>query len=167
MSIRIPSNVVEPIPIGTGAIHIVRKGRSKSILLTSLTRPRVKNAFSDDMYNDLILLLQTASTDDSISGIVLTGQGPYFSSGADLKNTNFLGDDNDDDEEGESSSTWKKPPGRFMLEMIRFPKLIAAAVNGPAVGIGVTLLMHCDLCYCTKEATFWAPFTRLAIGKCC
>lgn len=51
-----------------------------------------------------------------------------------------------------------------MLAMMRFPKIIAAAVNGPAVGIGVTLLLHCDLCYCTKDVTFWSPFSRLAIG---
>ena len=42
-------------------------------------------------------------------------------------------------------------------------KLVCAAVNGPAVGIGVTLLLHCDLCYCTNEATFWVPFTRIAL----
>ena len=43
------------------------------------------------------------------------------------------------------------------------PKILAAAVNGPAVGIAVTLLMHCDLVHCTSNATFWAPFTRLAL----
>jgi peroxisomal 3,2-trans-enoyl-CoA isomerase len=50
-----------------------------------------------------------------------------------------------------------------MLSLIRFPKIFAAAVNGPAVGIAVTLLMHCDLVHCSNTATLWAPFTRLAL----
>jgi enoyl-CoA hydratase/carnithine racemase len=52
-----------------------------------------------------------------------------------------------------------------MMTLLSFPKIIAAAVNGPAIGIGVTLLFHCDLCYCTSNATFWIPFTRLALGS--
>jgi enoyl-CoA hydratase/carnithine racemase len=52
-----------------------------------------------------------------------------------------------------------------MMTILSFPKIIAAAVNGPAIGIGVTLLFHCDLCYCTSNATFWIPFTRLALGS--
>lgn len=59
--------------------------------------------------------------------------------------------------------TIDKPAGRFMMALIRFTKPFVAAVNGPAVGIGVTLLLHCDLVYCTKEATFWVPFTRIAL----
>ncbi len=52
-----------------------------------------------------------------------------------------------------------------MMTILSFPKIIAAAVNGPAIGIGVTLLFHCDLSYCTSNATFWIPFTRLALGS--
>lgn len=86
--------------------------------------------------------------------------GEYFSSGADLKNTNMIPDDDET-----TQPTFMKPAGRFMVAMLHFPKLICAAVNGPAVGIGVTLLLHCDLCFCTKNATFWTPFTRIALGK--
>jgi len=53
--------------------------------------------------------------------------------------------------------------GRFMMALLAFEKVFVAAVNGPAVGIGVTLLMHCDLVYCTGNATFWVPFTRIAL----
>lgn len=156
----IPQDIPEPIPFGTGAIGIARRGASGSILLTALSRPKVKNAFSDNMYSDLTSMLKLAATDDTISAIVLTGTGPYFSSGADLKNMQLLPDD-----DGNRKPTLEKPAGQFMLAMMRFPKIIAAAVNGPTVGIGVTLLLHCDLCYSVKEATFWAPFTRLAIGE--
>ncbi len=50
-----------------------------------------------------------------------------------------------------------------MMALLAFEKVFVAAVNGPAVGIGVTLLMHCDLVYCTNTATFWVPFTRIAL----
>jgi enoyl-CoA hydratase/carnithine racemase len=130
-----------------------------SILIVALSRPRVKNAFSDDLYLDLIDVLQDTAADDTLSAIVLTGCGNYFSSGADLKQGTFLPED------GSRRDTLNLPAGRFMMSLLAFPKLIGVAVNGPAVGIGVTLLLHCDLCHCTDKATFWIPFTRLALGK--
>jgi len=63
----------------------------------------------------------------------------------------------------DETATIDRPAGRFMMTMIAFPKVIVAAVNGPAIGIGVTLLLHCDLVYCTRNATFWVPFTRIAL----
>ena len=94
--------------------------------------------------------------DPTLSAIVLTGSGSYFSSGADLSTNAFQ-------PEPHGRRTRQKPAGRFMLSIIRFSKIFAAAVNGPAVGIAVTLLMHCDLVHCSDQATFWAPFTRLAL----
>ena len=155
------------VAFGTGkelTLRIARRGKDRSILLVALNRPRVKNAFNDEQYLDLISVLQHASIDDSIAAVVLTGEGSYFTSGADLKETNLLPEDDDEDEGGSGKSGMLgKPPGRFMMELIKFPKIICSAVNGPTVGIGVTLLLHCDLCYCTEDATFWAPFTRLAL----
>lgn len=130
-----------------------RMGHTNSILLTSLNRPRVKNAFNDEQYMDLVNLLHSAQKDDSIHAIVLTGTGNYFSSGADLSDMDFESEKNMID----------KPAGLFMMALLSFPKVFVAAVNGPAVGIGVTLLMHCDLVYCTPNSTFWVPFTRIAL----
>lgn len=140
---------------GRGTIRISR--HHGSIVVVALNRPRVKNAFSDDLYLDLIDVMDHVAADDSCAAIVLTGTGSYFSSGADLKGTNFYTTNRD---------TLNATAGRFMMAIIEFPKIIAAAINGPAVGIGVTLLLHCDLCYCSSEtATLWAPFTRLALGE--
>ncbi|CAM9532802.1 unnamed protein product [Phaeothamnion confervicola] len=50
-----------------------------------------------------------------------------------------------------------------MLALMRFPKPVVAAINGPAVGIGTTLLLHCDMTYATPTAFFWMPFFRLAL----
>ena len=147
---------------GRGNIHICRQGQQNSVLIVSLWRPHVKNAFHDDLYLDLIDVLASVTADRTVSAIVLTGTGHYFSSGADLKNGSFLPEEEND----RGRDTVHKPAGRFMMALLAFPKIIAAAVQGPAVGIGVTLLLHCDLVYCTERSTFWAPFTRLALGEC-
>jgi peroxisomal 3,2-trans-enoyl-CoA isomerase len=141
---------------GRGTLKIGRRGKQRSILLVALHRPRSMNAFNDDMYEDLIDLMKATINDDSVAAIVLTGTGEYFSSGADLKNGNFH-------PEAGGRRTLQKPAGRFMMALIAYPKIIAAAVQGPAVGIAVTLLMHCDLVHASNDATFWAPFTRLAL----
>lgn len=56
-----------------------------------------------------------------------------------------------------------KPVGRFMWEVSHFPKPIIAAVNGPAVGVGVTMLLHCDIIICSNDTFFWTPFARIAV----
>lgn len=55
------------------------------------------------------------------------------------------------------------PAAVFMRAVASFPKMVIAAVNGPAVGVAVTLLCHVDLAYAVPEATFWTPFLRMAI----
>jgi enoyl-CoA hydratase/carnithine racemase len=57
----------------------------------------------------------------------------------------------------------ESPAAVFMRAVIAFPKLVVVAVNGPAVGIAVTLLCHVDLAYAVPEASFWTPFFRMAI----
>jgi len=138
-----------------GTLRTVRRGHKDSILLVALNRPLVKNAINDDVYLDLIDVLQDTANDPSISCLVLTGTGSYFSSGADLKNGTLS------PERGGRHSL-HKPVGKFMLRLIGYPKLLAAAVNGPSVGIGTTMLFHFDLVYCTVNATFWTPFSRIA-----
>lgn len=150
--------------------------RRGAILIVALHRPEVKNAFNDAMYLDLIDTLRDASFDETIAAVVLTGTGSYFSSGADLKETSQVllssMNESNDDISGEGNGATigfdmqRRPPGQFMMALLQFPKVIVAAVNGPAVGIGATLLFHCDIVVCTPQATFWTPFTRLALGMC-
>ena len=144
------SNAVKPFG---STLLTKRLGHKNSIVLVCLNRPRVKNAFNDEQYDDLVDLLAAAQNDAAVHAVVLTGGGQYFSSGADLTETDFEGDEDMID----------KSAGRFMMALIAFRKVFVAAVNGPAVGIGVTLLMHCDLVYCTDRAWFWVPFTRIAL----
>jgi enoyl-CoA hydratase/carnithine racemase len=144
----------QPTRYGRGTLSLARRGQ---ILIVALDRKQVKNAFNDDVYLDLVDVLHQVEHDDSLVAIVLTGAGSYFSSGADLKalksNPGAMG-----------NKTLERPTGKFMMSLIGFSKIIAVAVNGPAVGIGVTLLLHCDLVICAERASFWAPFTRLALG---
>jgi enoyl-CoA hydratase/carnithine racemase len=144
----------QPTRFGRGTLSLARRGQ---ILIVALDRLQLKNAFNDDVYLDLVDVLHMVEQEDSVVAIVLTGTGSYFSSGADLKalkkNPGAMG-----------NQTLERPTGKFMMALIGFPKIIAVAVNGPAVGIGVTLLLHCDLVICAERASFWAPFTRLALG---
>ena len=138
---------------------IQHQGCQQNILLIALNRPQTKNAFNNTLYKDLIHLLNDVEKDDSIDVIVLTGMGDYFSSGADLSDF----DDNDDDDGDKKEGTIHKPSGQFMMKILSFPKLICCAINGPTIGIGVTLLPHVDLSYCTYTSTFWTPFNRIAL----
>jgi enoyl-CoA hydratase/carnithine racemase len=147
-----------PCSFGHGTLRICRRGTNKSIVLVALDRPKQYNAFDDTVYEDLTSILLLTKADNTVSAIVLTGVGSYFSSGANLKNGNF-----EPEPVPGRQTVLTKPVGQFMYTLISYPKLLAAAVNGPAVGIGVTLLMHCDIVHCTTTATFWLPFTRLAL----
>jgi len=127
---------------------------SDGIFTITLNRPPLKNAFNSDMYNDFTKALKLAKREEKVLAVILTGSGSLFSSGADLKQGVDLG------EEVESRN---QPVGNFMWELMHFPKPVIACVNGPAVGIGFTLLMHCDIVYCVQDTYFWSPFARIAL----
>ena len=131
----------------------------EQILIICLSRVKKYNAFNDVMYSEFIQALRGASQDDAVKAVVLTGDGTFFSSGADLTDpaNDFTPKLNS------SRDTLNRPAGQFMMEVLSFPKLLIAAVNGPAVGIAVTLLLHCDIVYLAPKATLWAPFSRLAL----
>jgi len=156
MNTKVLPTTHDPSIISFGTcLNIARRGNKLNILLIALTRPSVKNAFHSILYQDLIHLLYLTTDDSSIDAIVLTGTGLYFSSGADI-NSSFQEHETKSQETNHSSM-------QFMMEILKYPKILCAAVNGPALGIAVTLLFHCDLCYCVHDATFWIPFTRLAL----
>lgn len=133
---------------------------SKDILVTSeggitkitFNRPAKKNAISFQMYQDIMRALKKASTDNSVI-TVFTGTGDYYSSGNDLNNlTNDAGE----------IATSARLLREFVNCFIDFPKPLVAVVNGPAVGIAVTLLALFDAVYASDRATFNTPFIQLA-----
>lgn len=133
----------------TDNINAATEGR---VRVVTFNRPEKKNAFTQAMYGRLADEMEAAAYDPSIRVMVLTGVGDTFSSGNDV--SDFL----DRIEDG------SEPPAlRFLRQLPLFPKPLVAAVNGAAVGIGTTLLLHCDLVYASSDARFILPFAALGV----
>lgn len=136
---------------------------SKGILVTSedgitkitFNRPAKKNAITFQMYQDIILALKNASTDNTVMA-VFTGTGDYYSSGNDL--TNFTSAAGGMEEAANRGAEVLR---EFVNSFIDLPKPLVAVVNGPAVGISVTLLGLFDAVYASDKATFHTPFSQL------
>ncbi|MEM5516118.1 enoyl-CoA hydratase-related protein [Henriciella sp. AS95] len=121
------------------------------ILTIMINRPERKNALTQAMYGAMADAIKDANSDKGVRAIVITGNGDLFTAGNDL--TDFAAGM----EEGE-------PPVQRFLNTIRdAEKTIIAAVNGPAIGVGLTMLLHCDIAYAAETADFRAPFTALGL----
>ncbi len=118
-----------------------------------IDRPEKKNALTAAMYGRLTEEMDAAAENPDIRVMVLTGTRDTFSSG------NDLGDFLDRIEDGVEPAAFG-----FLRRLPSFPKPLVAAVNGAAVGIGTTMLLHCDLVYASSEARFILPFA--ALGLC-
>ncbi|HEX4585120.1 MAG TPA: enoyl-CoA hydratase [Burkholderiaceae bacterium] len=123
-----------------------------AIARIQIARPARKNAITADMYAALSQALTAAETDDSVRVILLHGQPDVFSAGNDLED--FL---------RAPPQQADAPVFRFMAALSGAAKPVVAAVNGAAVGIGTTLLLHCDLVYCADDSRFSLPFVNLGL----
>jgi enoyl-CoA hydratase/carnithine racemase len=127
---------------------------SDGIQVIRLVRPEKRNALTEDMYRALTDALVAAETDPSIRVRVLLGSGGHFSAGNDI--AVFLAS-----AKGEQGTP--REVLRFIEALPLLRKPLIAGVDGQAVGIGTTLLMHCDLVYATPRATFATPFLDLGL----
>ena len=135
------------------------------ILTITLNRPDRLNAFTGQMMNDLIAAFDSASKDDEIRVVIITGEGRGFCAGADLGagEATFNRDENprakkSDDEE---NLEWLRDGGgRTTLAIYDCSKPIIAAINGPAVGVGVTMTLPMDIRLASEEAKFGFVFAR-------
>lgn len=119
-------------------------------------RPDKKNAITRAMYSAMAEGLETANTADDIRVVVIAGGEGCFSAGNDL--TDFM-------EAPPHIGGGDMPPvERFMRALMACEKPVIAAVDGLAVGIGTTLLLHCDLVYATARSVFTTPFVNLALA---
>ena len=118
----------------------------------TLNRMERKNSITAAMYTALADALDAASTDSSVRAVVIQGHETIFSSG------NDIGDFLNAPPAGQDS-----PVFRFLRAISTFAKPIVAAVCGPAVGIGTTMLLHCDLVYAGDNAAFSMPFVNLGL----
>jgi enoyl-CoA hydratase/carnithine racemase len=122
------------------------------ILTFSFNRPEKKNAITAAMYAEAARILHDAEQNAAVRVVVLTGVGNAFTAGNDLKD--FLENPPVDSE---------APVFRFMAAVVALTKPVIAAVAGVAVGIGTTVLLHCDLIYAAPEARFQLPFVNLGL----
>jgi enoyl-CoA hydratase/carnithine racemase len=121
------------------------------VLLLTLNRPERKNAFDETMWREARDALADAQADDAVRAVIVTGAGDAFSAGQDLGQM--------------AAPPADGPPGfpSFMDRLVAFDKPLLAAVNGVGVGIGLTLLLHCDVVWMAEEARLRAPFVPLGV----
>ncbi len=138
---------------------------NNKILTITLNRPDRLNAFTGQMMNDLISAFDSASKDDEVRVIIVTGEGRGFCAGADLAagEATFNRDKNPRAEktEDEENLEWLRDGGgRTTLAIYDCSKPIIAAINGPAVGVGVTMTLPMDIRLASEDAKFGFVFAR-------
>ena len=131
----------------------VRIDRNEGVIAITLARPERRNAITVAMYAALADAIESASTDESARLITIRGEGQDFTAGNDLMDFMVeLPRDSDD-----------IPVWRFLRALARNEVPILAAVQGNAVGIGTTMLLHCDLVIAEESAHFSLPFVDLGL----
>jgi enoyl-CoA hydratase/carnithine racemase len=129
--------------------------QSNGILTLEFNRPERKNAITGAMYSTLATALRDADQDPLVRAILITGKPEIFTAGNDLDD--FLNNAGDD------AMTESRPVFQFMQALEGCSKPVIAAVAGAAVGIGTTMLLHCDLVYAADNAKFSMPFVQLGL----
>lgn len=123
------------------------------VLTIRIDRPQKKNALTEEFYTALSIAVEEAQTNEAVRVVVITGTDNCFTAGNDLKD--FV--------ERPPSLASEAPAGRFMRAIARAEKPLIAAVEGVAIGIGTTLLLHCDLVIAGKSARLQMPFVNLGL----
>jgi enoyl-CoA hydratase/carnithine racemase len=127
--------------------------KANGILTIEFNRPDKKNAITSAMYQLMADALKDGESDAAVRAIVLIGKPEIFTAGNDLED--FM--------KNPPGPVGDRPVAQFMRALSGASKPVVAAVAGAAVGIGTTLLMHCDLVYAADNAKFSMPFTQLGL----
>ncbi len=130
----------------------IRSGLLNGVATLEIARPERKNALTLDMYQALADGLAAAGANPAVRAVLITGQPGIFTAGNDLED--FV----QRPPQGEDAPVW-----RFMRALADCEKPVVAAVTGAAIGIGTTMLLHCDLVYVSDEARLALPFVGLGL----
>jgi len=122
------------------------------ILHVALNRPDKKNALTHAMYTALADAIDRVENDPGLRVTFITGTADCFTSGNDM--VDFMHN---------PPTSAESPVSRFLNAIRTAQKPLVAAVNGPAIGVGTTLLLHCDLAYAGRSARFQMPFVSLGL----
>ena len=130
----------------------IKTATLNGVCTIEIARPEKKNALTMAMYEAMAAAINAAQLDPAVRALLITGQPGIFTSGNDLED--FM----QRPPQGADS-----PVFRFMQALVAFEKPVVAAVTGAAVGIGTTLLLHCDFVYVSDEARLAMPFVSLGL----
>lgn len=135
---------------------MIETGDDGGVRLITFNRPETRNAFNVAMYRAVADALDEASDDDTVHAVVLTGRGSAFSAGQDLREMADIAGGRAPADTGDGFPR--------LLDMLQsFPKPLLAAVNGVGVGLGFTMLGHCDMVLMDEEARLRVPFAELGV----
>jgi enoyl-CoA hydratase/carnithine racemase len=128
----------------------IKTAMLNGVATIEIARPEKKNAITGAMYHQMAAALDAAKADGAVRAVLITGQPGIFTSGNDIED--FM----------------QRPPGEppafvFMRALMGCDKPVVAAVTGAAIGIGTTLLLHCDFVYVSDEARLAMPFVSLGL----
>ena len=126
--------------------------REGDIQILTFNRPAKMNALTREMYSGLATGLNEAAGDFGVRAVIITSEGDHFTAGNDI--SDFLANP----PTGEDSDVAK-----FLGSLLEFPKPLIAAVKGNAVGVGTTMLLHCDIVIASPTAKFSMPFASLGL----
>ncbi len=130
----------------------IKTATINGVATIEIARPEKKNALTQAMYQAMADALTAAQADPAVRAVLITGQPGIFTSGNDLED--FM----QRPPQGPDS-----PVFRFMRALLECDKPVVAAVTGAAIGIGTTLLLHCDFVYVSDEARLAMPFVGLGL----
>ena len=130
----------------------IKTATLNNVATIEIARPEKKNAITVDMYDAMSRALRAADADPAVRAVLITGQPGIFTSGNDLED--FM---------QRPKQGMDSPVFQFMQALAGAEKPVVAAVTGAAIGIGTTMLLHCDLVYVSDEARLAMPFTSLGL----
>jgi enoyl-CoA hydratase/carnithine racemase len=138
----------------------IRYDVADRVLTITLDRPDRLNAWTPTMQRELIAAFDAADADDDVRAIVVTGAGRAYCAGADLERGGETFDWRERESEGEVP---RDGGGRFTLRVFRSTKPVIAAINGPAVGVGMTMTLPMDVRFAAADTKMGFVFTRRGI----
>jgi enoyl-CoA hydratase/carnithine racemase len=130
----------------------IRTATHNGVATIEIARPEKKNAITVDMYAAMAEALAAAGADGAVRAVLITGQPGIFTSGNDLED--FM---------QRPRQGMDSPVFHFMKALLGCEKPVVAAVTGAAIGIGTTMLLHCDFVYVSDEARLAMPFVSLGL----
>lgn len=134
----------------------IKTATLNGVATIEIARPEKKNALTVAMYQAMCDALDAAREDGAVRAVLITGQPGVFTSGNDVED--FL-----TRPPGQGSDSMDSPVFRFMRALLDCDKPVVAAVTGAAIGIGTTMLLHCDFVYVSDEARLAMPFVGLGL----